>query len=82
MLSLIACLMQVILSVFYILPGAFWRDVGPGEEGPDGSGRGGRGHVLDGDRGHLVHSQDDTPEEEEQDGAPQQVRSSCRGLPK
>ena len=56
--------------------------MGPGEEGPDDSGRGGRGHVLDGDRGHLVHSQDDTPEEEEQDGAPQQVRSSCRGLPK
>ena len=53
--------------------------MGSGEEGPDDSGRGGRGHVLDGDRGHLVHSQNATPEEEEQDGTPQQVRDSCRG---
>ena len=65
MLSLTACFILVMPSVFYVPPGVLWRDVGPGEKGPDDSGRGGRGHVLDGDRGHLVHSQDDTPEEEE-----------------
>ena len=47
--------------------------MGPGEEGLDDPGGGGGGHLPDGDRGHLVHSPDDPPEEEEQDGSPQQV---------
>ena len=57
----------------YFFSGILRVDVGSGEERLDDPGWGGSGHFPDGARGHLVYYQDGASEEEEQDGASQQV---------